>query len=149
MGNFHITGGEARHSAEGVHRHMNVPIFGLEFTHRVNRLSFGKDFPGVATPLDGQSMTLPQGIHCVGKRITLALFFELLHARSCLLPMSDIPGGIVGFSLGASMLEIPHSPCGGAVPFFSALIESARARAWVGAQPAPHVSSPLPQQPQA
>jgi hypothetical protein len=52
MGNFHFSGGEADNS-HGDHTHKNIPVLELDFTHRIYRLSFGNDFPGMATPLDG------------------------------------------------------------------------------------------------
>eukprot|EP00123_Amoebidium_parasiticum_P013105 comp21774_c1_seq1/m.30894 comp21774_c1_seq1/g.30894 ORF comp21774_c1_seq1/g.30894 comp21774_c1_seq1/m.30894 type:complete len:340 (-) comp21774_c1_seq1:638-1657(-) len=58
-GNFHFTAGQAIHTPGG-HFHMNVPQSGLNFTHRINRLSFGDDFPGVVNPLDGETVVLQE-----------------------------------------------------------------------------------------
>lgn len=53
-GNFHITGGKSIHFGRG-HIHIS-PMFAevaLNFTHRINRLSFGDHTSGIVHPLEG------------------------------------------------------------------------------------------------
>lgn len=53
-GNFHITGGKSIHFASG---HIHIDSFfddaPLNFTHRINRFSFGDTTAGIVHPLEG------------------------------------------------------------------------------------------------
>lgn len=53
-GNFHITGGKSIHFASG-HIHINsfFDETPLNFTHRINRFSFGDTTAGIVHPLEG------------------------------------------------------------------------------------------------
>ncbi|KJE94807.1 hypothetical protein CAOG_05384 [Capsaspora owczarzaki ATCC 30864] len=53
-GNFHIIAGAAV-EVPGGHAHMGqmIPQHALNFTHRINHLSFGEEMPGMEFPLDG------------------------------------------------------------------------------------------------
>lgn len=58
-GNFHITGGKSIHFGRG-HIHI-TSLFGevpLNFTHRINRLSFGDQTAGIVHPLEGDERIL-------------------------------------------------------------------------------------------
>lgn len=58
-GNFHITGGKSIHFGRG-HIHI-TSMFGnnaLNFTHRINRLSFGDHTAGIVHPLEGDERIL-------------------------------------------------------------------------------------------
>ncbi|KAJ8466362.1 hypothetical protein OPV22_028914 [Ensete ventricosum] len=53
-GNFHFSPGKSFHQS-GIHAH-DLLAFQTEsynISHRINKLSFGKEFPGVVNPLDG------------------------------------------------------------------------------------------------
>ncbi|EDO47728.1 predicted protein [Nematostella vectensis] len=54
-GNFHITSGKSIHHPRG-HAHLSsmVPVESLNFSHRIDMLSFGKRVPGIVHPLDGE-----------------------------------------------------------------------------------------------
>eukprot|EP00128_Syssomonas_multiformis_P014493 Colp12_sorted_trinity150504_noHs@31376 len=53
-GNFHITAGRSVPSFRGhAHDMGGIANNALNFTHRIDRLSFGPDFPGIVSPLDG------------------------------------------------------------------------------------------------
>lgn len=53
-GNFHITAGKSLSLPRG---HIHISVFMTEndynFTHRINKLSFGDQGPGIIHPLDG------------------------------------------------------------------------------------------------
>ncbi|KNC47798.1 endoplasmic reticulum-Golgi intermediate compartment protein 3 [Thecamonas trahens ATCC 50062] len=52
-GNFHITAGRSIERGGGhVHDMHSVPAGALNFTHRIHRLSFGENFPGIVAPAD-------------------------------------------------------------------------------------------------
>lgn len=53
-GNFHITAGKSIHHARG-HSHLNafIPRDAYNFSHRVDKFSFGVPVPGSINPLDG------------------------------------------------------------------------------------------------
>lgn len=53
-GNFHITAGKSIHHARG-HAHMNafIPREAYNFSHRIDKFSFGIPVPGSINPLDG------------------------------------------------------------------------------------------------
>jgi len=52
-GNFHITAGRSIDRGGGhVHDMHLVPPGALNFTHRIHRLSFGENFPGIVAPAD-------------------------------------------------------------------------------------------------
>lgn len=56
-GNFHITGGKSIHLPQG-HIHL-ASIFdfgGHNFSHRINRLSFGRQTRGIVHPLEGDEV---------------------------------------------------------------------------------------------
>lgn len=58
-GNFHITAGKSIHFGSG-HIHINS-IFDdtpMNFTHRINRFSFGEHTAGIVHPLEGDEKIL-------------------------------------------------------------------------------------------
>ena len=59
-GNFHFAPGRS-YQQGGMHVHDIAP-FGdalLDFTHSINKLSFGKPYPGMKNPLDGVRVKRP------------------------------------------------------------------------------------------
>lgn len=64
-GNFHITGGKSIHFGRG-HIHI-TSLFAdspLNFTHRINRLSFGEHTAGVVHPLEGDERIITDSNYC-------------------------------------------------------------------------------------
>ncbi len=63
-GNFHITTGRTVPHPQG-HAHLNVliPKDLLNFSHRIDHLSFGLPVPGAVNPLDGVLKIAPEGKH--------------------------------------------------------------------------------------
>lgn len=61
-GNFHITGGKSIHFASG-HIHINsfFDDTTLNFTHRINRFSFGDTTAGIVHPLEGDERIITDG----------------------------------------------------------------------------------------
>ncbi|KAM0950478.1 putative endoplasmic reticulum vesicle transporter [Dioscorea sansibarensis] len=57
-GNFHFSPGKSFHHSN-IHAHelLAVPIGNYNISHKINKLSFGKEFPGVVNPLDGAQWT--------------------------------------------------------------------------------------------
>ncbi|XP_074563977.1 uncharacterized protein LOC141820550 [Curcuma longa] len=53
-GNFHFSVGKSIHQS-GIHTHdfVAVQTESYNISHKINKLSFGKEFPGVVNPLDG------------------------------------------------------------------------------------------------
>jgi len=62
-GNFHIAPGKS-FQQQSMHVHdiqvFQVPYFNM--THRINRLSFGRNYPGIVNPLDGVTKTVEKPI---------------------------------------------------------------------------------------
>ncbi|XP_031557192.1 endoplasmic reticulum-Golgi intermediate compartment protein 2-like [Actinia tenebrosa] len=57
-GNFHLTSGKSIQHPQG-HAHLSalVPEQAVNFSHRIDRLSFGHHMPGYVNPLDGDMQT--------------------------------------------------------------------------------------------
>jgi len=52
----------------------------FNFTHRINRLSFGQDYPGLVNPLDGRDEYTREGmaIALLGRNCFMRLFLKSL-----------------------------------------------------------------------
>lgn len=61
-GNFHITAGRSLHLPRG---HIHLSVFmsdnDYNFSHRINRFSFGDPSPGIIHPLEGDEMISNNG----------------------------------------------------------------------------------------
>ena len=67
-GNFHIAPGKSFNSIHGQHVHDLSPFAGLErydFSHKIHKISFGEEFPGVVNPL-GHVSRAQDGQHQAG-----------------------------------------------------------------------------------
>ncbi|XP_066148144.1 endoplasmic reticulum-Golgi intermediate compartment protein 2 [Euwallacea fornicatus] len=65
-GNFHITAGKSISLPRG-HIHISAFISDTDynFTHRINRLSFGDSSPGIVHPLEGDELIIPNSMTVV------------------------------------------------------------------------------------
>lgn len=62
-GNFHITAGKSLHLPRG---HIHISAFmsdgDYNFSHRINRFSFGDHSPGIVQPLEGDQLITDNSI---------------------------------------------------------------------------------------
>lgn len=61
-GNFHFAAGKALHQSQNfISNLLDIPLGEYNISHKINKLTFGEDFPGVVNPLNGAQWMQERG----------------------------------------------------------------------------------------